>query len=111
MNDDYKLIELIEKLVLDFPEVSRFADPTLTENIQAVFTRDRQNPGIKVSSDNDEAITIHIEIIVYYGTHIPRLCYDIQSKVKKYLEDMTGVEVKAVNINVAGIDNITNPTK
>ena len=37
MNDDVKLFELIEKEVLSFDEVSRFADASLTENIQAVF--------------------------------------------------------------------------
>lgn len=103
MNDDAKYIELIEKSVLEFPEVSRFADATLTENLQAVFGKDLQNPGIRISVD-DGIVSINLEIIVYYGTHIPRLCYDIQSKVKRYLEELTGIEVKAVNINVVGID-------
>ena len=34
MNDDVKFIELIEKEVLAFEDVSRFADASLTENIQ-----------------------------------------------------------------------------
>lgn len=103
MNDDLNLIELIEHEVLAFTEVSRFSDATLTENIQAVFTRDYTNPGIKITTDDDRLI-INLEIIVYYGTNIPQLCYDIQSKVKNHLEETTGLEIRAINIKVEGID-------
>ncbi len=103
MNDDVKFIELIEKEVLAFEDVSRFADASLTENIQAAFGRDLINPGIRVTSDND-LITIGLDIIVYFGVNIPQLCYDIQTKVKNNLEKETGLEIKAVNITVEGID-------
>ena len=63
MNDDVKFYELIEKEVLAFDEVSRFADASLTENIQAAFGRDLINPGIRVTSEND-LITIQLDILV-----------------------------------------------
>ncbi len=103
MSEDYKFIELIEKKVLSFDEVCRFDDASLTENIQAVFAKDYLNPGIKVTTE-DEAVTLGLELVVYYGTNIPRLCYDIQSKVKKYLEETTGIEVRAINIDIVGIE-------
>ena len=103
MNDDAKFIELIEHEVLAFSDVSRFSDASITENIQAVFGRDFLNPGIRVSSEDDRII-INLEIIVYYGTNIPQLCYDIQSKVKKNIEEQTGLEIRAINIQVEGID-------
>ena len=77
---------------------------TLTENLQAVLGRDVINPGIRVSSDDDEVITIQLEIIVYFGVNIPQLCYDIQTKVKRNIEAETGLEIKAINIRVVGID-------
>ena len=104
MNDDIKFYELIEKEVLAFDDVSRFADATLTENIQAALGKDLINPGIKVSADDDEQITIQLDILVYFGVNIPQLCYDIQTKVKRNIECETGLEIKAVNIQVVGID-------
>ena len=103
MNDDVKFYELIEKEVLAFDEVSRFADASLTENIQAAFGRDLINPGIRVTSEND-LITIQLDILVYFGVNIPQLCYDIQTKVKRNIEAETGLEIKAINIRVVGID-------
>lgn len=103
MNDDTNFVELIEKEVLAFDDVSRFADASLTENIQAAFGRDLGNPGIRITNDDDQ-ITIALDIIVYFGVNIPQLCYDIQTKVKNNLEESTGLEIKAVNITVEGID-------
>ena len=57
-----------------------------------------------MSSDDDEVITIQLEIIVYFGVNIPQLCYDIQTKVKRNIEAETGLEIKAINIRVVGID-------
>lgn len=103
MNDEIRLTELIEREVLAFEDVSRFGDASLTENIQAVLGRDVGNPGIRISED-DDAITVNLDIIVYFGVNIPQLCYDIQTKVRNNLERDTGLEIKAVNITVEGID-------
>ncbi|MBR2541046.1 MAG: Asp23/Gls24 family envelope stress response protein [Mogibacterium sp.] len=105
MNEDINLIELIESEVLAFGEVSRFADATLMDNLQqAALLRRDPNPSISIKND-DGIITISIEIIVYYGVNIPQLCYDIQTKVRKNLQTRTGLEIKAVNIIVDGIDS------
>ena len=103
MNDDANIIELIERDVISFDGVSRFPGFGLSENIQKVMGRDIQNPGIKVT-DEDGLITINLDIIVYFGVNIPQLCYDIQTKVKNNIEAETGLEIKAVNITVEGID-------
>lgn len=103
MNDDVNIIDLIERDIMSFDAVSRFPGFGITENIQKVMGRDIQNPGIKIS-DDDEGITINCEIIVYFGVNIPQLCYDIQTKIKKDVETTTGISVNAVNIRVEGID-------
>ena len=103
MNVEFNLIELIESEVLAFKEVSRFADASLTENITQAVLRKDINPSIRISND-DDVITISIEIIVYYGVNIPQLCYDIQTKVRNNLRNATGLDIKAVNIRVEGID-------
>ncbi|MBQ6501633.1 MAG: Asp23/Gls24 family envelope stress response protein, partial [Mogibacterium sp.] len=52
----------------------------------------------------DTVLTINCDIIVYFGVNIPQLCYDIQSKVKRDIENKTDYTVKAVNIRVEGLD-------
>ncbi len=103
MSDSVDLVDLIEKDIMSFDAVSRFPDLGFSENIQKAIGMDVHNPGIKVSED-DGVLTINCEIIVYFGVNIPQLCYDIQSKVKRDIEEQTDFSVKAVNIRVEGLD-------
>ncbi len=100
---DDKIFNLIEKDVFEFAEVSRFSGTGFTDNIQNMLSRDKSSPGIKITEEDDHLI-INLEIIVYFGINIPQLCYDIQTKVKNDLENSAGVNVKAVNIKVEGLD-------
>ena len=64
--------------------------------------------GIKVELI-DKAANIDVNIIVQYGVRIPDVAFEIQNRVKKEVETMTGLTVSKVNIHVQGInlDNIT----
>ena len=101
--NDINLIDLVEKDVISFDDVSRFPDFILSDNIQKAIGMDIHNPGIRISED-DGVLTINCEIIVYFGVNIPQLCYDIQSRVKRDIEENTDFTVKAVNIRVEGLD-------
>ena len=111
MADETALRELVEREVLAFDEVSRFADASLTENITQAVLRRPANPSISISTDDDDAVTINLEIIVYYGVNIPQLCYDIQTRVKRDIQEMTDTEIRAVNIRVEGIDKRETDSK
>ena len=103
MNDDAKLTALIEKDIMSFEDVSRFPGIGLSGNIQRVMGRDVPENGIRILAEED-GITINCELIVYFGVNIPQLCYDIQTKVKHDVEKLTGLDVKAINITIDGID-------
>ncbi len=62
--------------------------------------------GIKVDV-SEKTTKIDVNIIVEYGTRIPDIAFEIQNKVKKAVEEMTGLKVEEVNINVQGV-NINN---
>ena len=62
--------------------------------------------GIKVDVGEKET-KIDVNIIVEYGTRIPEVAYEIQTKVKKAVETMTGLKVIEVNVHVQGV-NINN---
>ena len=103
MNDDAKLAALIEKDIMSFDDVSRFPDIGFSGNIQRAIGRDIPENGIRISVE-DDGITINCELIVYFGVNIPQLCYDIQTKVKHDVEELTGLDGKAINITLDGID-------
>lgn len=58
--------------------------------------------GIKVDSDEKE-VKIDVNIIVEYGSRIPDVAFEIQNRVKKSVENMTGLKVAEVNVHVQGV--------
>ncbi|NSW91352.1 MAG: Asp23/Gls24 family envelope stress response protein [Firmicutes bacterium] len=59
--------------------------------------------GVKVEVGEKEAL-IDLYIIVEYGVRIPEVAWNIQEKVKKSVENMTGLTVTEVNIHIQGIN-------
>lgn len=58
--------------------------------------------GIKVDVGEKET-KIDVNIIVEYGTRIPDVAFEIQNRVKKAVEAMTGLKVIEVNVHVQGV--------
>ena len=59
--------------------------------------------GIKVDVDNKE-VKVDVNIVVEYGVRIPDVAFEIQNRVKKAVETMTGLKVTTVNVHVQGIN-------
>lgn len=59
--------------------------------------------GIKVDIDENIA-KIDVNIIVEYGSRIPDVAFEIQNRVKKSVENMTGLKVEEVNVHVQGVN-------
>ena len=59
--------------------------------------------GIKVEK-NENKVKIDVNIIVEYGSRIPDVAFEIQNRVKKSIESMTGLEVIDVNVHVQGVN-------
>lgn len=62
--------------------------------------------GIKVEA-TDKSAKIDVNIIVEYGSRIPDVAFEIQNRVKKAVENMTGLKVTEVNVNVQGVNTQT----
>lgn len=58
--------------------------------------------GVKVKVEEKE-VAVDLYIVVEYGVRIPDVAWEIQEKVKKAIESMTGLEVVEVNIHVQGV--------
>jgi uncharacterized alkaline shock family protein YloU len=59
--------------------------------------------GIKVEVI-DGSTSIDISIVVKFGHPIPDVAETVQQEVKQSVETMTGLQVKAVNVNVIAVE-------
>ena len=59
--------------------------------------------GIKVEILDNKDTRIDVNIIVEYGARIPDVAFEIQKRVKKSVENMTGLNVLEVNVHVQGV--------
>lgn len=73
---------------------------------EAISGKKNYTKGVKVDVDEKTA-KIDVSIIVEYGARIPDVAFEIQTKVKKSVETMTGLKVSEVNVNVQGVHAIT----
>lgn len=62
--------------------------------------------GIKADI-NERKAKIDVNIIVEYGSRIPDVAFEIQNRVKKAVENMTGLTVEEVNVHVQGVNTDT----
>ena len=59
--------------------------------------------GIKVEK-TENTTKIDVNIVVEYGSRIPDIAFEIQNRVKKAVESMTGFKVEEVNVHVQGVN-------
>ena len=76
---------------------------SIAGEIALKFGKKNINKGIKVSSDDKEAV-IDINIVVKYGIKIPEIAWEVQENVKKAVESMSGLVVTKVNVHVVGVE-------
>lgn len=71
--------------------------------IVEMLGRKNLSKGVKVEVGEKEA-AIDLYIIIEYGCKIPDVAWDIQERVKKSVETMTGLNVVEVNIHIQGVN-------
>ena len=74
---------------------------------EALSGRKNLAKGIKVEV-TDKNARIDVNIIVEYGARIPDVAFEIQNRVKKSVENMTGLKVSEVNVHVQGVHATTS---
>ena len=75
---------------------------SMAGGISDVFGK-KMSRGIKVDA-GEKNTKIDVNIIVEYGARIPDVAFEIQNRVKKAVESMTGLEVLEVNVHVQGVN-------
>lgn len=75
----------------------KFAD-----GIGELVGRESISKGVAVKIDHNQ-VQIDLYIVVSYGTKISEVAMNVMQKVKYAVENMTGLQVAKVNINVQGV--------
>jgi uncharacterized alkaline shock family protein YloU len=58
--------------------------------------------GVRISGAA-EGVAVEVYITVRFGYSVTKVAMSIQEAVSKAVQDMTGLQVSAVNVNVTGI--------
>ena len=69
---------------------------------QILGSNKKYSKGVKISLEGKKVV-IDLYVNVKYGVRIPDVAWAAQNAVKTSVENMTGLEVLSVNINVQGI--------
>lgn len=65
----------------------------------------KKNKGRGITIQMEEGqVVCNVDLAIAYGTKIPELAAQVQEKIKTSVETMTGLIVKAVNVNIVSMN-------
>ena len=72
-------------------------------DIAEVIGKKNWGKGLQITVNEDESLTVDVNILAEYGQSVVSAASAVQSAVTVALESMTGCKVNTVNVNVCGI--------
>lgn len=101
----YKEEKIIKFILKEIPKINGIYSLNIKRNIilKRFVTEDSTKfTGIKITNF-DQGIQIELHILIYYGSNIPQLCYEIQQRVKEFIESEIEVKILSIDITVDGV--------
>ena len=85
-------------------EVEGFGGPAagIPGDLAELIGRRSASRGVRIVKE-EASVSVDVYITVRFGYSVTKVSRDIQEAVSKAVQDMTGVPVSAVNVNVTGI--------
>ncbi len=74
----------------------------ITKEIISKLGMKNLSKGVKVTVGNNDVV-VDVSINIAYGYSVPEVSKKVQEKVKTAIENMTGLTVTEVNIQIAGV--------
>ena len=78
----------------------------LTNEVISKAGMNKLSKGVKIVTDEDNQLSVRLSINISYGYEIPKICSQVQEKVKTAIETMVGMEVVNVDIKIAAVSDI-----
>ena len=86
------------------PEVEGVASMAgnITNELVSKLGKKSLSKGIRVKVE-DGIVNVNVALNIAYGYSVPKTCKKVQEKVKAAIENMTGLEVEKVDIQIANV--------
>ncbi|MDR1567357.1 MAG: Asp23/Gls24 family envelope stress response protein [Streptococcaceae bacterium] len=75
----------------------------IASHIAEKLGRVSHGKGVDLKNNEDDTVTADLYVYLDYGVSVPRVAMAIQAKVKQQVLDMTGLELKEVNIHIVSV--------
>lgn len=94
--------DIVASTVADVDGVSLVAK-TFVESCGELFGK-RVVPGVTVDVDENNDVSVNIQVVVRYGMNIPDIGRHIQDVVRSVVQKTVDISLKEININIQGIE-------
>ena len=74
----------------------------ITNELVSKLGKKSLSKGIRVKVE-DGIVNVNVALNIAYGYSVPKTCKKVQEKVKAEIENMTGLEVEKVDIQIANV--------
>ena len=74
----------------------------ITNELVSKLGKKSLSKGIRVKVENG-IVNVNVALNIAYGYSVPKTCKKVQEKVKAAIENMTGLEVEKVDIQIANV--------
>lgn len=74
----------------------------ITNELVSKLGKKSLSKGIRVKVE-DGIVNVNVTLNIAYGYSVPKTCKKVQEKVKAAIENMTGLEVEKVDIQIANV--------
>lgn len=98
----HHVIATIARLAaLKVPGVAALS-PSFAQGLAKIFGRKMDDTGIRVLL-LEAGVVIDLYVVVHFGVRIPQVAWQVQSEVRQAVEQMTGKNVKSVNVVIQSL--------
>ena len=84
---------------------------TFNDGVNTFFRRKSDHEGVKISFNDEGAISVTLYVCIQYGYRIPDVVLRLQERIKTALVSYTEIEVQAIDVVVQDIifDDLVTP--
>ncbi len=75
----------------------------LTSDMISKAGTSKLSKGVRVIAGEEDELMVRLSIYIEFGYAIPKVCEQVQERVKSAIENMTGLQVGAVDIKIAQV--------
>ncbi|MBP8718438.1 MAG: Asp23/Gls24 family envelope stress response protein [Candidatus Atribacteria bacterium] len=90
----------IKGIVISKKNVFSKITETVVKNSSEESEKLAQEIRVEIKPDS---LIVNLFLIINYGIRIPDLTWEIQTKIKEKIKEITGIEIDVINVHIQGI--------